>query len=90
MAELAQAQSILKETLDKVAALEAQFDEANTKKVTPRSTSTVGSFKPDFLSPRKELSLESNEHCVVLPFVRIRSTTRTHDLIWFLCCIQRS
>ncbi len=33
MAELAQAQSILKETLDKVAALEAQFDEANTKKV---------------------------------------------------------
>lgn len=34
MAELAQAQSILKETLAKVAALEAQFDEANTKKVT--------------------------------------------------------
>lgn len=33
MAELAQAQAILKETLDKVAALEAQFDEANTKKV---------------------------------------------------------
>lgn len=33
MAELAQAQSILKETLAKVAALEAQFDEANTKKV---------------------------------------------------------
>lgn len=33
MAELAQAQSILKETLTKVAALEAQFDEANTKKV---------------------------------------------------------
>lgn len=33
MAELAQAQSILKETLDKVATLEAQFDEANTKKV---------------------------------------------------------
>lgn len=33
MAELAQAQAILKETLDKVAALEAQFDEANSKKV---------------------------------------------------------
>lgn len=33
MAELAQAQAILKETLDKVATLEAQFDEANTKKV---------------------------------------------------------
>lgn len=33
MAELAQAQSVLKETLDKVAALEAQFDEANAKKV---------------------------------------------------------
>lgn len=33
MAELAQAQSILKETLDKVATLEAQFDEANSKKV---------------------------------------------------------
>eukprot|EP00752_Nemacystus_decipiens_P010663 g9495.t1 len=32
MAELAQAQSILRETLAKVAALEAQFDEANTKK----------------------------------------------------------
>lgn len=36
MAELAQAQSILKETLAKVAALEAQFDEANTKKVRDR------------------------------------------------------
>lgn len=34
MAELAQAQSVLKETLAKVAALEAQFDEANTKKVS--------------------------------------------------------
>lgn len=33
MAELAQAQETLKETLDKVATLEAQFDEANTKKV---------------------------------------------------------
>ena len=33
MAELAHAQAILKETLDKVAALEAQFDEANSKKV---------------------------------------------------------
>lgn len=33
MAELAQAQAILRETLAKVAALEAQFDEANTKKV---------------------------------------------------------
>ncbi|CAM9978733.1 unnamed protein product, partial [Hapterophycus canaliculatus] len=32
MAELAQAQAILRETLAKVAALEAQFDEANTKK----------------------------------------------------------
>lgn len=34
MAELAQAQSVLKETLAKVATLEAQFDEANTKKVS--------------------------------------------------------
>lgn len=33
MAELAQAQAVLKETLDKVAALESQLDEANTKKV---------------------------------------------------------
>lgn len=33
MAELAQAQAILRETLAKVATLEAQFDEANTKKV---------------------------------------------------------
>lgn len=32
MAELAQAQSILKQTLDKVAALEAQLDAANSKK----------------------------------------------------------
>lgn len=43
MAELAQAQSILKETLAKVAALEAQFDEANTKKVIPY-TSFGGRF----------------------------------------------
>lgn len=33
MAELAQAQATLKDTLDKVAALEAQFNEANAKKV---------------------------------------------------------
>lgn len=50
MAELAQAQSILKETLDKVAALEAQFDEANTKKVTSRLTSAVDYSKPDLLA----------------------------------------
>lgn len=42
MAELAQAQSILKETLDKVAALEAQFDEANTKKVRQWSQRCTG------------------------------------------------
>lgn len=48
MAELAQAQSVLKETLDKVGALEAQFDEANAKKVrdtnvfpATRSTASV-------------------------------------------------
>lgn len=42
MAELAQAQSILKDTLAKVAALEAQFDEANTKKVCHRVWSGSG------------------------------------------------
>lgn len=41
MAELAQAQETLKETLDKVATLEAQFDEANTKKVRRTRLSLV-------------------------------------------------
>lgn len=42
MAELAQAQETLKETLDKVATLEAQFDEANTKKVGRRVLYSIG------------------------------------------------
>lgn len=69
MAELAQAQETLKETLDKVATLEAQFDEANTKKVRRENGRIF------IINQRDELVLSSIENKICVATMQFFSWT---------------